>query len=152
MIKMFLILCCCGMLGCATTQINMNGLPAPKTMSMLTNPETGIQVYFSLIRYYEYVEGDESVILPEFIDVVGKNELEKNTHSVIFKMNIQNQNKTTYTIIKQFSNGKKNVKIYSGNMSINSFSVEMDIGRSAFFFYSDEDLLFIIGEIYLTIK
>lgn len=122
--------------GCTPTikMVTPDGLPAPDNITTLETT-SGLFITQKIVRTYEIKEGDETLVLQEYVDAWAPCTIlpKKSTANIIFHVAVQNPNKIYYEAGMQHvivdKTGEEKVRfsdvIYKGNLSFKELRVEL---------------------------
>jgi len=121
--------------GCGGTKLYVNGAPAPEHISMMSNPETGIKVYYTATVHYPKKEGKETVAWFHYVPFNEVVKLPKETTALVIALRVANESKVEYSLWERYSstyvNGSKPYyvehELYSGSLSLNNFQTPCPI-------------------------
>jgi len=135
MITLFLILS--STIGCVQSiNVTSDGVAIPTNVVKLQNPETGIKITTMLVRVYTHKEGNESLLLPEYLPIDKKNLITaRNTKQLQLLITVYNPNKRSYQMwehIEVTEDGQQypvsiNRCFYNGNLSINQYVTNLPL-------------------------
>jgi hypothetical protein len=121
--------------GCASTRLYVNGAPAAENVSMISNPETGIQAIYTVTIHTPRKEGKEMVDQYHHIPFNCSIHLSKDTTAILVTLRLVNENKVSYslwekydlTYIEEGRPYKVEHELYSGSLSTNEFQLRCPI-------------------------
>ena len=125
--------------GCATTRIYVDGMPISNFEYNLTNQETGIRVAFVLVRYHREYEGDEYILMPEYLDALHANRINiDNTESLILHIKVINLKNQYHTLSWEIDGPPKPRVLgllYGGRLSRKDFYIKLPLDIQGDFMY-----------------
>jgi len=121
--------------GCANTKLYVNGAPAAENVSMISNPETGIQAIYTVTIHTPRKEGKEMVDQYHHIPFNCSIHLSKDTTAILVTLRLVNENKVSYSLWEKYDltyvDGEKPYhvehELYSGSLSLNNFQLRCPI-------------------------
>jgi len=136
--------------GCAVyPTIYVDGQTALDNVMYSENADTGIKTKAVFIRTHGLTEGDEELVVREYLEPVGITEIPKNTKSLFYNLQVINTSKRAfYNVVKVITTRweqatlVERVHIYRGRLSYKEFmfSLPMDTkGGEAEFYVRFED-------------
>lgn len=123
---------------CATPQINItaDGTPIPEHITRLSNPGTEIAITVSLVRQFMYTEGDESVMMPEYLQLDQLHRIDQlKTKGLIMAIHVHNPKRVEYQVWESHDFWYPNSKwpthvtrcFYQGRMSTRDYRVNLPL-------------------------
>ena len=136
-IKLVLVLSVLCLFGCAT-QIIIDGAPAVTNMYSLENPETGIQVRYTCVHHKKFVEGNETMVMPEYLPEDIDVPIDGKTVSLSMSVRILNRDKHDYSVWEVYSLSFPGDtepyyiehKIYDGSLSTQEIGAKLPIDKA----------------------
>jgi len=116
--------------------INANGIPLPNHITRLSNPETSIEATVSFVRQFVYTEGDESVVMPEYLPLSVNHKIyPSKTKALTIAVHVYNPKRVKYSMweVHKFwyadSRWPTNISrcFYQGMMSTKDFRIDLPL-------------------------
>lgn len=114
--------------------INVDGMPVSNHEYVAQNSETGLRVSYVLARYYKQYEGDEYMLVPEYLNAWDEQVIDpSSTESLILHIKVVNLKRIKYTVWYDLATqiGEKNsfdVKnLYLGKLPRKDFAVSLPL-------------------------
>lgn len=131
LVSLLLIMCA----GCASTKLYVNGAPAVENVTMMTNPETGIQAIYTASVHVPHKEGNEVTDEYHHVPFNCGVKLPKDTTALLITLRLVNKDKVGYSLWEKYdliyAEGEKPYhvehELYSGSLSLNEFQLRCPI-------------------------
>lgn len=132
----FIYLCILFLIGgCATVEIETEGVPVPNYVVRGSIPATGMLMKAAFIRYFELEEGDELLSDLEYLNPYAEKQVvsKKYLKSLVVAVHVLNPKKETYLFVayKRVPTAKlgevKEELLYAGDLSRKEFNISLPI-------------------------
>lgn len=127
LVVMFLLIGCGG-----KTIVQMDGMPIPNFEYVAQDEETGVKASYILTRYHKQYEGNEFLIVPEYLNAWDDNEIDStDTERLILHVRVVNLKRIEYNVWYEFQSADGSHmsyrNLYHGRLSRKDFSVDLPI-------------------------
>ena len=111
--------------------VHVDGMPIPNFEYVSNDEDTKMRMSYILARYHKVYEGDEHMIVPEFLEAWDEHVIDpSDTESLILHIKVVNLRKVKYNVWREIEIGKdvKSFKnLYHGKLSRKDFSLSLPL-------------------------